>query len=50
MVKLQQIMGCESQLLQAIKNSNIKMLDGLLNDDLVFKIPTGQTITKAMDI
>ena len=50
MIQLQQIIGCESQLLQAIKNSNIKILDGLLHDDLVFNIPTGQTITKAMDI
>ena len=50
MTQLQQIIDCESQLLQAIKTSDIKILAALFHVDLIFNIPTGQTITKPMDI
>lgn len=43
----EQIMECESKLLEAMKSGDIKVLDQLLHDKLVFNIPTGQTITKA---
>ena len=50
MTQQQQIIDCEHQFLKAIQYSDIKQLDELLHDDLIFNIPTGQTITKAMDI
>lgn len=34
-------------LLEAIRTSNVVMLDKLLHNGLIFIIPTGQTITKA---
>ena len=40
----------EAALLTAMKKSDIRSLDELLDDDLLFTIPTGQTITKVMDI
>ncbi|MDR0235768.1 nuclear transport factor 2 family protein [Acinetobacter sp.] len=40
----------ENKLLEAMKNADIDVLDELLHDNLIFNIPTGQTITKAEDI
>ena len=45
-----QILECEQRLLEAMKNSDIKDLNELLHDDLIFHIPNGQTINKAIDI
>lgn len=50
MTQQQKIIDCEKQLIQAIKINDIKMLDALLHEDLIFNIPTGQSITKSMDI
>ena len=50
MAQLEQIIECEKRLIEAIKTGNIKELDELLYDNLIFIIPTGQTITKSMDI
>lgn len=50
MTRDEQVIECERRLLEAMKTSDIKVLDELLHDDLIFNIPTGQTITKAMDI
>jgi ketosteroid isomerase-like protein len=50
MTQDEQIIECEERLLEAIKTGNIQVLDELLHDNLVFNIPTGQTITKEMDI
>jgi ketosteroid isomerase-like protein len=50
MTQEEQIIESETRLLNAIKASDIKALDELLHDDLIFNIPTGQTITKSMDI
>ena len=46
----QNIIDCENRLLDAIRNGDINTLDELLHDSLIFNIPTGQTITKEMDI
>jgi ketosteroid isomerase-like protein len=46
----QDIIDCENRLLDAIRNGDINTLDELLHDSLIFNIPTGQTITKEMDI
>lgn len=50
MIRDDQIIECENRLLEALKIGNIKVLEELLHDNLIFNIPTGQTITKAMDI
>ena len=44
------IIDCEKRLLEAILNGDINILDQLLHESLIFNIPTGQTITKEMDI
>lgn len=50
MTQDEQIIECEKRLLEALKTGDIKVLDELLYDNLIFNIPTGQTITKEMDI
>ncbi len=50
MTQEEQIIECENRLLEAIKSGDINVLDELLHDNLIFNIPTGQTITKTMDI
>lgn len=50
MTREEQIIEGEKRLLEAMKTGNIKALDELLHDNLIFNIPTGQTITQAMDI
>lgn len=50
MTQDEQIIDCEKRLLEALKTGDIQVLDELLHDDLLFNIPTGQTITKEMDI
>ncbi len=50
MTQEEQIKDCEKRLLEAIKINDIMVLDELLHDKLIFNIPTGQTITKMMDI
>lgn len=50
MTKEEQIIDCENRLLDAIRNGDIDTLDALLHDSLIFNIPTGQTITKIVDI
>lgn len=46
----QKIMEAENQLLEAMKKSNIEILDQLLHDDLLFVLPSGEVITKQMDL
>ncbi len=46
----QQIINLEEQLLTAIKELNIDKLEELLHDDLLFVIPTGETVTKTIDL
>lgn len=47
---MQEILHLEQQLLEAIKTSDLKVLDQLLHDDLLFIAPNSQTITKEMDL
>lgn len=44
------IIKVEKELLNAMKNCAINKLDELLHEELLFNIPNGQTITKAMDL
>ena len=46
----EQIISCENRLLDAMRNGEIDTLNELLHDDLIFNIPSGQTITKEMDL
>ena len=46
----EQIIDCEKHLIKALENGDIEVLDRLLHDNLIFNIPTGQTITKSIDI
>ncbi len=50
MTQTQQIIHYEQQLLKAAKSNDIKLLDKLFYDDLLFNSPNGQTITKPMYI
>lgn len=45
-----QVIASEKRLLEAMKTSNVELLDGLLHDDLLFNGPTGETATKAADL
>jgi hypothetical protein len=45
-----QIIASEKDLLEAMKTSNVELLDKLLHDQLLFNGPTGETVTKAMDL
>lgn len=44
------IIDLEQELLEAMKNCDIQKLDELIHEELLFNIPDGQTITKAMDL
>lgn len=46
----QNILELEHKLIDAIIQSNIEFLDQVLHDDLLFMIPDGTVITKAMDM
>jgi len=49
-MKKEDIIQLESQLIDGIKSSDIRLLDALLHEDLLFIAPNGQTITKQMDL
>jgi len=40
----------EKEILTAMKNCDVQKLEELIHEDLLFSIPNGQTITKALDI
>lgn len=44
------IIKIENQLIEAIKTSDVTLLDHMLHDDLLFIAPNGQTVTKEMDL
>lgn len=50
MTQEEEIIDCENRLLEAMKRGDLTVLEELIHDDLIFNIPTGQTITKAMDL
>ena len=49
-IVLEQIKACEEKLIQAFLVNDLLVFDELLHDDLLFNLPNGQTITKAMDM
>lgn len=49
-IQKNEIIELEKKLIEAIKTSDIQFLDKILHDDLLFIIPNGQVITKAMDL
>lgn len=46
----QKVLESEKELLEAMKNSDVEVLDQLLHDDLLFVLPSGDVITKQMDL
>lgn len=46
----QKIVEVERQLLEAMQKSDIAILAELIHDDLLFVLPTGEVITKKMDL
>ncbi|WP_420575026.1 nuclear transport factor 2 family protein [Kordia sp.] len=44
------IIEVEKTLLNAMKDCDVNKLDELLHEELLFTIPNGETITKAMDL
>lgn len=46
----QKILEIENRLLEAMKKSDIEILDQLLHDDLLFVLPSGEVITKEKDL
>src|SRR5690606_14384076 len=50
MITKDEILNLENTLYDAIKNSDTEVLDNLLHADLLFVVPSGQTITKEMDL
>ncbi|CAM3660453.1 nuclear transport factor 2 family protein [Sphingobacterium prati] len=50
MITKNEILQLEKVLYEAMKNSDIEVLDKLLHTDLLFIVPSGQTITKEIDL
>ena len=50
MTEKDQILICEAKLIEAMKKGDVAMLDSLLDEHLIFHIPSGQLITKEMDL
>ena len=44
------IIDIENKLVEGIKHSDVKFLDAVLHDQLLFIVPNGQVITKEMDL
>jgi hypothetical protein len=44
------IVNAEIELLTAIKYADVSVLERILHDDLLFNLPTGETITKEFDL
>ena len=49
-MKTETVVNAEIELLRAIKNADILTLEKMLHDDLLFNLPTGDTITKEFDL
>ena len=45
-----EIIEIENQLIKGIKTSDLKFLDKIIHDDLLFIAPNGETVTKAMNL
>ena len=46
----QKILEIENQLREAMKKSDVEILEQLLHDDLLFVLPSGEVITKKTDL
>ena len=46
----QKIIEVEKQLVEAMRKSDVETLNKVLHDDLLFVLPTGEVITKQMDL
>ncbi len=44
------VIKLETELVEAIKSSDLKFLNAVLHDDLLFMAPNGEVITKQMDL
>lgn len=49
-MKIETVINAEIELLTAIKDSDVLVLEKILHDDLLFNLPDGQTITKDFDL
>lgn len=49
-MKVETVVDAENELLRAIKKSDVRVLETILHDDLLFNMPDGQTITKELDL
>lgn len=49
-MKIDLIVNAEIELLTAIKNADVSVLEQILHDDLLFNLPSGETITKEFDL
>lgn len=49
-MKIEAIVNAEIELLTAIKNADVLILEKILHDDLLFNLPDGNTITKEFDL
>ncbi|PCE66600.1 nuclear transport factor 2 family protein [Sediminicola luteus] len=49
-VNKSEILDLENRLLQAMKTQNLAEMNALLHEDLLFVIPTGQIMSKAMEL
>ena len=45
-----QVIASEKRLLEAMKTSNVELLDTLLHDELLFNGPNGETASKSADL
>ncbi|MGJ1225384.1 nuclear transport factor 2 family protein [Sphingobacterium siyangense] len=50
MITKDEILNLVNTLYGAIKNNDVEIRDSLLHNDLLFVIPSGQTITKEIDL
>ena len=50
LISKESIISKENEILDAIRNSDLEKLDELMHKDLLFNTPSGQTITKDLDL
>lgn len=50
LISKESIISMEKEILDAMLNSDIERLNELIHKDLLFNIPSGQTITKDLDL
>jgi len=50
LISKESIISMEKEILDAMRNSDVEKLNELIHEDLLFNIPSGQTITKDLDL